>query len=56
MDWGWPQWVLMGLLAFNLVVHISKHGEDRGQHSGPVALIDGVLTGWILYMGGFWTP
>ena len=55
MTWGWPQWVYAGLFVFAIVIHVSKHGEERSSYDGPSAFFAGAVCTWILYMGGFWT-
>lgn len=53
--WGWPQWAYAGLMAFGVVVSISKHGQPQGVYSGPMTFITVALCVWILWMGGFWS-
>lgn len=51
--WGWPQWLILGLSVFNVVVAISYHGEPRSAWSGPTMFVSTCITIWILWMGGF---
>lgn len=52
--WHWPQWVLAGLLAFDVVIHISKDGEPRRAYNGPIGALSVGITAWLLWCGGFW--
>jgi hypothetical protein len=51
---GWPQWVVIGLLIFNLGVSLAMDGKPRSPMSFMASAIGAVITWWLLWMGGFW--
>lgn len=52
--WEWPQWVIAGWLSLAVVTHISMHGKNRGEYSGPGAAILVAGLSFALWSGGFW--
>lgn len=55
-NWDWPQYVIAGLYALNLLAVANMHGKPKsGKWSFPVAAISVALFSWIFYMGGFWS-
>ena len=53
---GTPQLIMILLLAWNLCIHITKHGEDRtGSYNAFHCLIATVIQVGILIWGGFFT-
>ncbi len=55
----WPQYVVMALLGFQLVVHLLADGRREGVDR-KVAVVASLMVcgtwGWLLWMGGFWAP
>lgn len=52
--WHWPQSTLAILIAFEVVLKISKHGEERPPYNGPLCFLDALFMCWLLWAGGFW--
>lgn len=56
MNLHWPQivWIIYALLF--LVVSMTKHGEPRNtKWNGGTALASLLISGWLLWCGGFFT-
>lgn len=53
--WHWPQWTILSLLAFQLVIYGVKHGEARDPYNIGYAVIDIGLVIIILSCGGFFS-
>ncbi len=57
MAWGWPQFVVAGLLVADLGLAIGRDGAPRtGTESFGSSLVAAAIWAWLLYMGAFWTP
>jgi hypothetical protein len=52
--WGWPQWVIVGCVAWGVLTSIAKDGEPKGDYNAGFAIADGMILAWLLWMGGFW--
>lgn len=52
--WAWPQWTVVGMLAFSLVLNALLDGHPRtGTHRFSVRLVDAAIMVFLLVMGGF---
>lgn len=55
---NWPQYVILGLLFLQLVIHLVKDGKnaDTADRAGSVAASFVVFGIWfgLLWAGGFW--
>jgi hypothetical protein len=50
---GWPQWVFIGILAFNICYTAVHNGQPQGNHDIRVTLASIVFSAAILTCGGF---
>lgn len=51
----WPQYVMIGFVAFGIVVELARDGTPRtGKHSFESSLISAIIGQWLLWMGGFY--
>jgi hypothetical protein len=54
MNIGWPEGIILGLIAFNLILGACVDGEPKtGTHRFGVKLIDAAILMGLLYWGGF---
>ncbi len=57
-NWHWPQYTMAAVLILRVIIHMAKHGELRDaalwRYNGGYALSAGLITGAILWAGGFW--
>ncbi len=54
VSFGIPQAIWLFLAAAVVVVHCAKHGEvKRDDYNGPLAFLVTLLSGGLLYWGGF---
>lgn len=53
-NWGWPQYVMVGLYVFSLLTDIVRDGEPKtGKHSAGVGVVAIAIAAFILTAGGF---
>ncbi len=54
----WPQYTVIVIMAFGLLLHACFHGEKMTAVKWNFALkLWGVgFTAWLLWCGGFWEP
>lgn len=53
-NWNWPQWFMIGVLAFNLLATSILQGKPRtGTYDTGTAIIGAGLQVFVLYCGGF---
>lgn len=52
-NWGWPQWTLLVLMLFSLIINCTSHGKPREPYNGFAGLISFGLSMFILICGGF---
>ena len=48
-----PQILVLILMAMNIILHTSLHGQDRPPYNGVASFLDALATFGILYWGGF---
>ena len=54
MNIGWPEGILLAIIAFNLLVKVLVDGEPRtGKHSLAGGMLDAMILVALLYWGGF---
>lgn len=51
---GWPQLILLALLAMEVGISLGKHGEPRPNHNAWIAILGAAIVVSILAWGGFW--
>jgi len=52
---GWPQIVIIVLLAMDVGLYLANHGKDKiGKYNFWIALISDGIFATILWLGGFW--
>jgi hypothetical protein len=52
----WAQIVMIALMFANLMLSLSKHGEEQAPHNFWVSLLSAMITVALLAWGGFWAP
>lgn len=53
-SWGWPQWVVLGYVAFGLLLYAALNGKPRiGVHNFPAHLVEYAIMVAVLAFGGF---
>lgn len=54
MNVGWPEGILLALLALNILATAALDGKPRtGTHSFPLAVCAGAISFGLLWWGGF---
>lgn len=53
-QWGWPQWLMVGMWVASLSVHAGKNGEDaKIKYNFNMKMLGAlVMFGWLCW-GGF---
>lgn len=54
-NWGWPQWVLLGLEVLTLAGYISLHGTPRKNYSIGIGIANFSVSMFLLICGGFFS-
>lgn len=53
MNIGWPEGILLTLIALNFAMRCKKSGEARGEYDPVLYTIDGAIMLGLLWWGGF---
>ena len=51
--WGWPQWVMLGTIALNLIMQAVLHGQPRAKFNVGWASLDMAFLVGLLIAGGY---
>lgn len=52
--WGWPQWIIIGLLLLSLFVNMANDGQPKKTtYSAGFALAEVAIWSMLLIAGGF---
>jgi len=50
---GIPQYIMLILLAIDLLVSSNKHGQSKGEYNFVHSLLSAIIVFTLLYTGGF---
>ena len=52
--WAWPQWTMLSIYAFNLVLYAALDGKPRsGEYRFGMAAVSAAIGLFIMWSGGF---
>ena len=57
IDIGWPEGIIIGLSVIKLLMAAANHGEEEPaeKYNFPLSFMSAIITGVLLYWGGFFS-